>query len=65
MDEDADGRITREELSRIIEGSGFKVTRDEINTLMERYDKDGDGSISYKEFSDEIRPHSPSKKRAY
>ena len=30
---------------------------------MERYDKDGDGAISYQEFSDEITPHSPKKTR--
>ncbi len=56
--------MTKDELQRIIERSGFTATREEINALMERYDKDGDGAISYKEFQDEIRPHSPSKKRA-
>ena len=29
---------------------------------MVRYDKDGDGAISFTEFSDEIRPHSPYKR---
>jgi Ca2+-binding EF-hand superfamily protein len=31
---------------------------------MDRYDKDGDGAISYVEFADEMKPHSPSKRRA-
>lgn len=29
---------------------------------MERYDKNGDGVISYSEFCEEIKPHSPKKK---
>jgi Ca2+-binding EF-hand superfamily protein len=62
VDENNDGKITKDELHRVIERSGFNVTFDEINTLMDRYDKDGDGAISYTEFSDEIRPHSPYKR---
>lgn len=62
VDENNDGKITKDELHRVIEKSGFNVTFDEINTLMDRYDKDGDGAISYTEFSDEIRPHSPYKR---
>ena len=41
------------------------MNSEEINSLMDRYDKDGDGAISYAEFSDEIRPHSPLKARGY
>ncbi len=48
----------------MIEGkSGFQVSSMEINQLMERYDKNGDGVVSYAEFSDEITPHSPKKTR--
>lgn len=59
VDENEDGRITKDELHRLLERSGFPVTIDEVNSLMDRYDKDGDGAISYAEFADEIRPHSP------
>jgi Ca2+-binding EF-hand superfamily protein len=45
----------------MIERSGFQASAAEISTLMERYDKDGDGAISFIEFSEEIKPHSPSK----
>jgi Ca2+-binding EF-hand superfamily protein len=66
VDSNEDGKITRDELKGLIENnsvSGFFVTSQELSTLMERYDKDGDGAISYNEFADEIRPHSPSKKK--
>mmetsp|Transcript_7231 Transcript_7231/g.5496 ORF Transcript_7231/g.5496 Transcript_7231/m.5496 type:complete len:192 (+) Transcript_7231:183-758(+) len=68
VDSNEDNRITRDELRKIIEeGSkgGFFVTSQEINQLMERYDKNGDGVISYSEFADEIRPHSPGKKKHF
>jgi Ca2+-binding EF-hand superfamily protein len=39
-------------LKRVIEQYGrFECTLREIDTLMERYDKNGDGTISYSEFS--------------
>jgi len=66
VDTNEDGRITKNELKQIIEGkSGFFVSSQEINQLVERYDKNGDGSISYSEFSDEITPHSPGKKNRF
>jgi Ca2+-binding EF-hand superfamily protein len=61
VDYNDDGKITSGELRHIIEKNGFVVTTSEINQLMDRYDKNGDGVITYSEFSDEIRPHSPSK----
>ncbi len=62
VDTNNDGKITADELASTLEKSGFQVTYSEIKALVERYDKSGDGAISYLEFSDEIRPHSPSKK---
>lgn len=62
MDSNNDGKITADELASTLERSGFHVTFTEIKALIERYDKDGDGAISYLEFSDEIRPHSPGRK---
>jgi len=47
----------------MIESNGFPVTSKEIASLMDRYDKNADGVITYQEFSDEIRPHSPMKHR--
>jgi Ca2+-binding EF-hand superfamily protein len=62
VDSNNDGKITADELVKTFDRSGFQVTYAEIKGLVERYDKSGDGAISYLEFSDEIRPHSPSKK---
>ena len=39
------------------------MTYKEIEQLVDRYDKNGDGVISYLEFQEEIRPHSPRKQR--
>ena len=47
----------------MIESNGFPVTSKEIASLMDRYDKNADGVITYQEFSDEIKPHSPMKHR--
>lgn len=64
MDVNDDGRITKDELQKIIERSGFQASSSEVQTLMERYDKDGDGAISFAEFSEEIKPHSPTKSKS-
>ena len=46
-----DGSISREELRRLIESRGFYVSDKEVNTLVEKIDKDKDGRISYHEVS--------------
>jgi Ca2+-binding EF-hand superfamily protein len=38
---------------------GFYATDSEITWLIDRYDKNRDGRISYSEFIDEILPKSP------
>ena len=51
MDLNDDGIITKNELKRLVEMNGFTVNETELNALVERYDKDRDGKISFKEFS--------------
>lgn len=41
---------------------GFYATDNEVTWLIDRYDKNHDGRISYSEFIDEIMPKSPSKR---
>lgn len=40
---------------------GFYATEAEISCLLDRYDRNRDGRISYSEFIDEIMPKSPSR----
>ena len=40
---------------------GFYANDQEISWLIDRYDKNHDGRISYSEFIEEIMPRSPSK----
>lgn len=44
-----------------MESRGFYVNKKDLNTIMEKFDKDKDGKISYSEFMDEFLPKSPSK----
>jgi len=46
-----DGIVSKEELRRLIESRGFYVSEKEMNTLVEKIDKDRDGKISYQEVS--------------
>lgn len=41
---------------------GVYASDEEVGWLIDRYDKNKDGRISYSEFVDEILPKSPSRK---
>jgi Ca2+-binding EF-hand superfamily protein len=43
------GSVSREELKRLIESRGFYVSEKEVHALVEKFDKDRDGRISYAE----------------
>ena len=46
-----DGTISKDELRRLIESRGFYVSEKEMNSLVEKIDRDKDGRISYSEVS--------------
>jgi uncharacterized protein YneF (UPF0154 family) len=54
-----DGRITKEEIRRMIESRGFYVSDREVSNLVEKFDKNKDGRISLAEFREEMLPRSP------
>lgn len=62
-DQDRNGFITREEFKNILKEYGFYATENEVRWLVDRYDRNNDGRISYAEFIDEILPKSPPKNR--
>jgi Ca2+-binding EF-hand superfamily protein len=62
VDVDKNGYITRDEFKSILREYGFYATDEEVSWLIDRYDKNRDGRISYSEFIDEILPKSPSRR---
>ncbi len=51
LDVDGDGQISKNELGRLLEGLDVHVMEDSINGLMHELDKNGDGIITFDEFS--------------
>jgi Ca2+-binding EF-hand superfamily protein len=62
VDADNNGYLTRDEFGDILKEYGFYASSEEISWLIDRYDKNRDGRISYSEFLDEILPKSPSRR---
>lgn len=60
-DTDKNGYITRVEFKNILRDYGFYATETEAQWLIDRYDRNNDGRISYSEFVEEIMPKSPSR----
>jgi Ca2+-binding EF-hand superfamily protein len=61
VDKSNDGVITLDEFRSILQDHGLYATTKDLESLMDRYDKDRDGRVSYSEFVQEVRPKSPSK----
>ena len=60
-DLDHDGRISVLELHKMLTTRGFDVETREVGAIIERFDKDRDGTINAKEFVYELAPKSPVK----
>lgn len=53
--------ITKDEFGDMLAHHRFFATENELSTLIDRFDKNKDGRVTYSEFVQEITPHSPSK----
>lgn len=53
--------MTKDEIRRVLEERGIYASDKDVSGLVDKYDKDRDGKISYNEFMDEILPKSPGK----
>lgn len=51
--------VTKEDFSRLLANHRFYASEGELNTLVDRFDKNKDGRVTFGEFVDEITPHSP------
>ena len=61
LDKSGDGYITSDEFQEVLRMSGFRASRSDLQALMERYDRNRDGRVSYSEFVAEVSPKSPRK----
>jgi Ca2+-binding EF-hand superfamily protein len=61
VDRSDDGVITLDEFRSLLQDHGLYATTKDLESLMDRYDKDRDGRVSYSEFVEEVRPKSPRK----
>ena len=59
LDRDRNGFITIDEFREILLTHGVYADIKDLETLMERYDKNRDGRVSYSEFVSEVTPKSP------
>ena len=59
VDKDRNGFITIDEFQSILHSHGIFATSKDLQTLMQKYDKNKDGRVSYSEFVEEVTPKSP------
>lgn len=57
FDLNGDGFISRDELQKVLTKMGEKLTDKEVDEMMKKADKNGDGKIDYDEYVDMMYPH--------
>eukprot|EP00825_Cyclidium_porcatum_P014726 TRINITY_DN17_c0_g1_i8.p1 TRINITY_DN17_c0_g1~~TRINITY_DN17_c0_g1_i8.p1 ORF type:complete len:284 (+),score=70.10 TRINITY_DN17_c0_g1_i8:154-1005(+) len=65
IDRDENGFITIDEFKEILNDYGFFVNQIDLQNLVDRFDQDKDGKVSYGEFIQEMSPKTPSKLLMY
>jgi hypothetical protein len=61
LDNDGNNMITRDEFNRLLSMHGINASKKELDVLVGKFDHNRDGRVSYNDFAQEVRPHSPSK----
>ena len=61
VDKDRNGYITINEFQDILNSHGILASSKDLQGLMQKYDKNRDGRVSYSEFVEEVTPKSPKK----
>ena len=61
IDRDSNGFLTRAELRRILSENGVYPSEKDLQMLVQRFDRNSDGRISYAEFMEEMVTKCPSK----
>ena len=60
-DRDGNGYLTRSELTRVVASYGHFMSDKDLQMLMQRFDKNKNGKITYAEFTEEMIPKCPYK----
>jgi len=61
LDKNDSGKLTMDEFYDTLREAGNFVSSKDLEMLMERYDKNKDGKVSYSDFMNEIAPKSPTR----
>jgi len=61
LDKNDNGSITIDEFKELLLDNGIYATYKELDNLLQKYDKNQDGRVTYSEFVKEITPKSPGK----
>lgn len=56
IDKDKDGEIAPEELKEMLSEHCFYATDREVQSVLSKFDKNGNGKISFNEFIEEMAP---------
>jgi Ca2+-binding EF-hand superfamily protein len=59
VDRNRNGFITIEEFQNVLQSHGIFATSKDLQALIEKYDKNRDGRVTYSEFVEEVTPKSP------
>ena len=59
VDKDRNGFITLDEFQNVLQSHGVFATSKDLQGLLDKYDKNRDGRVTYSEFVDEVTPKSP------
>jgi Ca2+-binding EF-hand superfamily protein len=63
LDLNGGGSISTDEIQRNLQSRGFFVGYQEAKQVLDKFDKNGNGSIGYSEFASETLPKSPARRR--
>ena len=62
LDINDDGRVTLDELKRLVQSRGYFVCDKDMFQVVDKMDKNKDGSVNFHEFREELVPKSPVKR---
>jgi len=62
LDINDDGRVSMDELKRMIQSRGYHVGDKELYQVVDKMDKNKDGTVNFHEFREELVPKSPNKR---
>ena len=62
LDLNDNGVVDSAELKRMIESRGYFVTFKEVDQVIDKMDKKGNGRVTFSEFREEVVNHSPARR---